>query len=277
VLSVVSGETDMPVEGATVIIAGRSYVTDAAGHVTLATSAPGGTAVDVTAPPFLDRKTSLRSPTETRFTLWPRRSPTFLNEDFTAQIVYTAATPDALYSQAPLSRLRPEVAAVAIVPSTELRADPDALSWHQRGVDALTTATAGRIRYFVADSAAGAAVTFETRVAPAECSFGILGFARIARSGNEIVGGEIVYCSEQAARSAVVVHELGHTFGLNHTSSAMDVMVAVAFQQQATSFSPREALVMNLMLQRRAGNRFPDDERAAGASGGVTSIRIDCP
>jgi hypothetical protein len=258
-------------------VAGRTYTSDAAGRVTLAQPSSSGAPVDVSAGAFLDRKTSLPSATETRFTLWPRRSPTLLNEDFTTQIVYTDSTPDALFGQAPLSRVRPDVALVAIVPSAELRADPDAMAWHQRGVDALTSATDGRLRYVLADSSSAAPVAFPSRVAPAECNEGILGFARLQRRDGDIVGGEIVLCSEASARSAVVVHELGHTFGLNHTSSAIDVMVAVAFRQQATTFSPREVLVMNLMLQRRSGNRFPDDGRAASASGRLETIRIDCP
>jgi hypothetical protein len=276
VLSFVSGETDAPVAGASVSVAGRRYASDGAGRVTLAAPAAAGADLDVSAAAFLERKTSLGSG-ETRFTLWPRRSPTLLNEDFTAQIVYTASTGDALFAQEPLSRIRADASQVAVVPSAALRADPEAMERHARAVDDLNAATGGRPRYLLADATSAAPVAFPTRVDPGECSFGTLGFARLERRNREIVGGEIVFCSADAAHSAVVVHELGHSFGLNHTSNAMDVMAATASQRQAETFSPREVLVMNLMLQRKSGNRFPDDGRAAAAAAaGLETVRIDC-
>jgi hypothetical protein len=71
VVAVRSGETDQP-QPATVVVAGRSYATDAAGEVRLAGKVNPGAFLDVIGPNVLDRQTLLRSSGETRFTVWPR-------------------------------------------------------------------------------------------------------------------------------------------------------------------------------------------------------------
>jgi hypothetical protein len=76
----------------------------------------------------------------------------------------------------------------------------------------------------------------------------------------------VTYCRADAPRElGLSVHELGHTFGLRHSSTATDVMRA--FGRRTQRLSERERLVMALMLQRPAGNRFPDNDRLARASG----------
>jgi hypothetical protein len=85
-----------------------------------------------------------------------------------------------------------------------------------------------------------------------------------------------VYCSVAAARSSTVGHELGHTFGLNHSEDDSDLMYGFFSSQRSNRYSPREALVMRLMLQRRAGNRFPDSDPdlTAGARQSAESVRV---
>src|SRR5438445_12607487 len=56
VLSVKSGETERPVAGSSVTVAGRSYTSDTGGEVRLADPVGRGSLVDVVAAGFLDRQ-----------------------------------------------------------------------------------------------------------------------------------------------------------------------------------------------------------------------------
>jgi hypothetical protein len=72
----------------------------------------------------------------------------------------------------------------------------------------------------------------------------------------------VTFCDSGAAADAsVVLHELGHTFGLWHSSHPRDVMYPGTTGPDASSMSTRERTIMHLMFQRPAGNRFPDDDR----------------
>ena len=68
---VISGGDQTPVAGVAVLIDGVPYVTDAAGYITLGAPGPlSGATVDIDAPGFLQRRTSVRVFGET-FVLWP--------------------------------------------------------------------------------------------------------------------------------------------------------------------------------------------------------------
>jgi hypothetical protein len=69
VVTVVSGETDTPVAGAQVIVAGTPHATDGAGQAVVQAAAEGAT-VDVEAAGFLTRQTLVRNAV-TRLTMWP--------------------------------------------------------------------------------------------------------------------------------------------------------------------------------------------------------------
>ena len=89
---------------------------------------------------------------------------------------------------------------------------------------------------------------------------GRAGLAYRTVTGSTITGGKIVFASFDVARmTTVVTHELAHMFGLEHSSDPGDLMYPIV--STFKSFSPREQLVIELMLLRRPGNQFPDNDR----------------
>jgi matrixin len=274
-LRFVSGETDEDVSGATVTVQGRVYTSDALGQVTLGEAVMAGEMLEVTAGPFLDRHTVLRADGESRFSLWPRQSPTGLDEAYTATLVYTDSSQTTAFSGTfPLSRLPVGTTRVGIVPSPEIRADPDALAAHEQALAILSAATGGRIAYVLDAERSG--VSFDTRIDPRDkdCAPRIRAFTQVSGHGGEIAGGRVVFCSPEVARSVTVTHELGHTFGLQHSSDPDEIMYAFYVAGRSQDFSPREALAMSLMLQRRPGNRYPDRDPETGAAGPRTHTII---
>jgi hypothetical protein len=266
-LRIEAGETGGGVDGAVVTVAGRSY-TSVAGRVALAETAPLRSEVTIVAPDMLERRTLLRDAATTLFTLWPRTSPTGIDEEFTRTLVYSRAE-----GSGPLLRLRRGTARVVVVPSEELRANDAAMGAHRDAVDRITAATGGQVAYVLGGAVPPTGVYVETRIGGSDdglCSeANVLAFAQAFTGGGEIVRGLVIYCDPKAARNAVVGHELGHTFGLQHSPEKGELMYRYFNGHGAVEFSARESLEMKLMLQRLAGNVFPDDDRAVAASAGV--------
>jgi hypothetical protein len=263
------------------MVAGRTYRTSALGQVTLEQGVPSPSSLQVLAAPFLDRQTylSLAAPDGTLFTLWPRTSRTGLDERFTELVVYTdAGDPPPPEGSTPLSRIPLNAGRVFVSLSSQLENDAVAARLHRDYAGRISQATRNAISYVVGDDAPGGDPLFAASVDPADgsCEQDVRAFTRIRTRGDEIVGGEVVYCSVDAARSSTVGHELGHTFGLNHSEDDSDLMYGFFSSQRTNRYSPREALVMRLMLQRRAGNRFPDSDRAAptGAAASAERVRV---
>jgi hypothetical protein len=84
-------------------------------------------------------------------------------------------------------------------------------------------------------------------------------------SAVEIQWATITFCDRDAAINlSAVLHELGHTLGLHHSSDGRDVM---SIRDRTTeAYSARERATMRLMLLRPAGNHFPDNDRTTTAS-----------
>jgi hypothetical protein len=276
--TVVSGETQAAVPGARVVVNGIEHVADSQGRVTTPAGLAPTTLVDIVAPGYFDRQTQLsRRGSAAQFTLWPRESATGLSEHFTSEVVYTSsAVADPVPGAAMLTRWATAVTQVHVRylgPADDaafLAFSERALAVQSAAVDDLTQASDGRVAYRP-PAPSGAPVQgtgrIDMRIYPdfptCRSSGDIWGVASL--SEGEIVSATVTYCHQRAAESlGLSVHELGHTFGLRHSSDASDVMRA--FGRRTERLSDRERQVMRLMLQRPGGNRFPDNDRSARAS-----------
>jgi hypothetical protein len=158
------------------------------------------------------------------------------------------------------------VRTLSLQPSDALKADWYAMDAHDRATDYFNTAAQGRM----AASVGGAAdMTVPTRIDPADesCDSAWTLLARVWVSSNEVTKAEIVYCSERPSRLASpILHEMGHVYGLRHSSSGRDVMFAVYSRYFDYGFTEPEVVTMALISQRRGGNVWPDNDRTATSS-----------
>ena len=277
VVSLRSAETDEPVAGASISLSGQSptggftatYTTDTAGHFTLdrAVLLSSEPLLEAIAPGFLTRSTILR-PDEITLSLWPASNSTGLDEAFSSEIVYSASTCPAMNTGlSPLRKPASSAGTIHVSLGPDLQ-DAAAVTAHGQAVARLNAALAGSPRYELADSP-GTGVSFTAVIDPshATCTAGpepLRAATQLTFANGNISGGRLVYCTVGAARAVnLVLHELGHTFGLYHSSSTADVMYCSI--GRSSQFSPRETLIMKLMRQRRSGNRWPDNDRQTSA------------
>ncbi len=262
----ISGESQQPVPGARVLVDGTPYTTDGAGKILLLAVSSGARDVDVSAPGFLERRTLFRS---SLFSLWPKVSPTGLDEEYSARLVYNCSEATCPSAGQPLVRVLQ--GHVFVVPSAEIRSDPAALGIQEEAAALITAATGGEVTFTVADAASPGALTVSTWIDPNDPILLQLGAGGVTRrqidSRDAITSATIALRSlELARRLPLVLHELGHTFGLGHSPRVGDVMWNGPEIYELADFSPRERLAVGLMLQRSPGNRFPDSDDGAGAS-----------
>jgi hypothetical protein len=135
---------------------------------------------------------------------------------------------------------------------------------HEQAIARLNSAIAGPLKYTLSmETPNDNAFTVEIDPNHSTCSAGtepLRAAVNLTFRNGDISGGRLVYCTVEAARSSrLVLHELGHTFGLYHSSSQADVMYCSS--GRPLDLSPRERLVMSLMQERRSGNMWPDSDR----------------
>jgi hypothetical protein len=273
VLTFLSGETHQAVAGATVVVQGRSYITTLNGSVRLDQPLGDSTVIDATAPSFLERRTLLRGDL---YTLWPKESPVGLDETYTARLVYNCAAAPCPAGE-PL--LRVTAGPVWIVPSTELQGDPEAMRSHEAAAALLTQATGGAVTFGTARTAPSAGVVVRTYVDPNDPDVLAWQAAAVTRRrlGDRwnVVGADIVLRSVELARLVpLMLHEMGHVFGLGHSPRVGDVMFFGRELYQTTDFSPPERLTIGLMLQRSPGNRFPDEDSGLAAASSKRQVSV---
>lgn len=260
VLTFVSGETQQPVAGARVVVAGQTYTTDASGRVVIGGAAPD---IDVEAPEFLERRAL---PGADAFSLWPRQSPTGLDEEATARMVYGCA---ALACGSGQSLVRLAKGEAVLVPSPEIQADVVAMDVLEEAARQLSSATNGQVTMVIStEGARPGIVTITVGIDPQDPVIVAQGAGAVTRrqvsSGSLIRGASILFRSlELARRLPLALHELGHAFGLSHSARVGDMMWNGPEIYNQFDYSARERLAMALMLQRTPGNRYPDDGRGA--------------
>jgi hypothetical protein len=276
-VQIVSGETGQPVGGARIVIAGRELVTDGAGEVLVEQLAPNGATIDIVAPGFLDRQTLVRRGERTVFELWPSQSPTRLDASYTRALVYESAAIAGGGGVEPLDRPDLDTARVALVPGEAILRNAPAMQALRGAAAEITGALEGAIVYSVGETPG--AVRVSLVVEPQNESIveeNLRALTRCWMTRLVITRCEIVYRDVEVVRSNTTLHELGHTFGLNHSPDRAEIM-GVRRLASPEQFSQRERLAMRLMLKRPPGNLFPDNDRQAPAlrARGETS-RIVC-
>ena len=244
-LAIVSGEDGTAVKGAEVGIDGHVFLSDAGGFVPLTSSTAQ---VVVRATGYLLRETSV--PADGRVTMWPDRPG--MEAHLTRELMYGHGR--LIHSPARLTLVLTD-------------SDPETWSAHEAAAS-LATAM-GTPVVVVRQAPAGATGVVRVSINPAEAFFvenpQSWAVARMSFMGSTAAGGEIAYRHLTAARAAsLVLHEIGHHFGLMH-SSRPGIMNGSALHGQ--DFSPEEKLLMTLGRQRRPGTLFPDNDRGLAASG----------
>ena len=243
----------------------REHVSDDSGQLTLEELASNGVSVDIEAPGFLDRQTIVRRGEQTTFELWPSESPTRLDSDYTRALVYLSASLGDQGEIEPLDRPSLDVGRVAIVPTGAIPLDPRAMQTLRDAAAEMTNALGGAVVYSVGEDPGAVPITL--LVEPQNESIvdeNLRAFTRCWMTRLVITRCEIVFRDVEVARSNTTLHELGHTFGLNHSPDRSEVM-GVRRVRSPEGFSPRERLAMTLMLKRLPGNLFPDNDRQAPA------------
>jgi len=270
-VTIVSGETSQPVSGAQVIVGGVESTSGADGRATVPPDARSSALVDIVAAGFLDRQTTYgRALASARFPLWPRTSPTGLDEKFTQEIVYTTFGEDATVGAAPMRRWRSSLGPVRVLLGKGF--DPSAGRSVDNQVDAarqMNDLLGDSLEYMepvFSDEEPDAGVVVVKVDPDAEtCDGNVLAFASFyVYTNGEIGKVDIVYCTVlETQRINIVRHEFGHSLGLRHSFEPSDLMYPY---DTSDRFTERERLAVRLMYQRPTGNRYPDNDREATAS-----------
>ncbi len=248
-LSIVAVETGAPLS-ATVQVGGAEPPSAVGSSVTFSRVAVGAL-VDVVAPNSLPHQTKVRRLGSETIYPWPVR-PGF-DEHFSRELVY-------LWNQSiELPLMRPE-GTVYVKLSPELAGSSEVRRVYEQAANVLTAATEGQIPFVVSDNPPQGAIVFDILV---DTSVGG-GLTNIVNRGGSIVGGDIRYRDAQAAASYVVLHELGHAFGLHHITQYG--VMSQSVPPELGDFTSAEKLGIRMMMLRRPLNQWPDNDRGFSAA-----------
>jgi hypothetical protein len=280
----VSGESMAAVDGARVSVGGAEYFSDRFGRVFPAGVPAPGDPIEIRAAGFLERRTSYHRRDESdRMTLWPIAGPSGITEQFIRETVYTSSTSGVVNpppGAEPMRRWAPGLTNIRVVllgpdDNPEYQEfSASALDNQRRAIADMNAALNGQIAYGQPEPGddVGATGTVRIRIWPglANCATA----AATALVNARTVTNPIVnYCSPTFS-AATALHELGHTFGLRHSTDPFDIMDGSG-RRRTQVMSAREKVVIPLMLQRSAGNRFPDDDRTAQVAAASVSPPVE--
>lgn len=266
VFTVVSGETGEPVAGAAVTVGGQTLETEGSGQVD-AGDISIGVNVGVVAEGFLDRQTVYRGPTESRLVLWPETSDTGLTPEITRRLVYSGFGEDAVQGELSLSRFPVDETIVVLV-DPEIPEDPRVDRIVEDSVDAMRAALHDRMTFTITRTRPSSGIVWHVRINPDSVSSEFIAITRWTFLGSERASAEISFRSlpDFVENGRLLTNMLGTAFGLHDSDKPSDRMFFDWWRRQPNNFSPREGLIMRMMLERRAGNRWPDNDRSLGAS-----------
>lgn len=250
--TVVSGETGAVLGGVRVTASGTTYTTNAAGQVSLPATLTADSTIDIDVPGYLKRETTLaRGP---QFSLWPTQAQG-ATEAWTQQALHGT------FGTSPMQRPDPQLTQYTIIPTAALANDSAALSALERAAVMWNAATANT-GFTMRVGSGSPTNAFGVVVATIDASLTTAGGAAPLGTGRALSGGTISFRSTAAARLPnLIAHELGHMFGMAHSSDSVDIMFSAS---PPGDLSAREQMTARLMLQRRPGKVWPDNERAAG-------------
>jgi hypothetical protein len=259
-VTVVAGDTGIPLSGASISGGATTVGTSSAGQATVVALA--GTSITITAEGFLLRNTLLRPGTST-LALWPKTTATGLTESATLAMVYDN-------QKQSMTRWNVD-ANVAVVPGPDIAADPEAMAALAGAAARLTEATRGHMTVRI-DTGATTGPTIQAVIDPSRALFGAAAYVNTKNHG--ATGGVIAYKGLSAVRSVGInLHELAHFYGLVESPDTIDI--SGPGPGLRSDFSARELTLIDLMWLRPPGNVWPDNDQqvtSAGTSKGVSVI-----